>query len=56
MLEFYNGLIAANLEGCIVIKRARCFLDIEQFDFKDRIGELRHKRTTENISKRLVVG
>jgi len=41
---FYNGLIAANLEGCIVIKKAQCFLDVEQFDFKDRIGELRHKQ------------
>ena len=53
MLEFCNGPITTNLEGCIVIKRARCFLDIEQFDFKDRIGELRHKTTAENISKRL---
>ena len=55
MLECYNGLIAADLEGYVVIKRARYFLDIEQFDFEDRIGELRHK-TAENICKRLVVG
>ena len=56
MFEFYNGLITANLEGCIITKRARCFLNIEQFDFKDRIGKLRHKTTAENTSKRLVVG